>query len=143
MIVDVNVLLYAVDEGSPHHKVSRTWLEDALNGDVRVGFPWHCLVGFTRIATHSRVFASPMSAREAWGFVEDWLDQDMAWIPLPTDRHRRVLGRLVVEQHATGNLVSDAHLAALAIEHGVAICSFDTDFARFPEVTWINPGAGR
>jgi predicted nucleic acid-binding protein len=85
------------------------------------------------------VFAEPMSAREAWACIDDWLDQDMAWIPLPTDRHRRVLGRLVSEHHVTANLVPDAHLAALAIEHGVAICSFDTDMARFPEVTWINP----
>jgi predicted nucleic acid-binding protein len=82
-----------------------------------------------------------MTAREAWGYIEDWLEQDMAWIPLPTSRHRQTLGRLVAEQHVTGNLVPDAHLVSLAIEHGVAVCSFDTDIARFPDVTWINPAA--
>lgn len=139
MIVDVNVLLYAVDEGSPHHKVAHVWLEDAMNGDVRVGFPWHSLTGFLRIVTHPKIFAMPMTGREAWTYVDEWLDHDMAWIPLPTDRHRRVLSRLVDDHYATGNLIPDAHLAALAIEHGVAVCSFDTDFARFPEVDWINP----
>ncbi|TLG10295.1 type II toxin-antitoxin system VapC family toxin [Nocardia cyriacigeorgica] len=139
MIVDVNILLYAVDESSPHHDVAHAWLEDAMNGDVRVGFPWHSLVGFVRIATHPKIFTAPMTGREAWQFVDEWLDHDMAWVPLPTDRHRRVLGRLIDDHYATGNLVPDAHLAALAIEHGVAICSFDTDFARFPEVEWINP----
>lgn len=139
MIVDVNVLLYAVDESSPHHDVAHAWLEDAMNGDVRVGFPWHSLAGFVRTATHPKIFAAPMTGREAWQFVDEWLDHDMAWVPLPTDRHRRVLGRLIDDHYATGNLVPDAHLAALAIEHGVAICSFDTDFARFPEVEWINP----
>ncbi|TLF73614.1 type II toxin-antitoxin system VapC family toxin [Nocardia cyriacigeorgica] len=139
MIVDVNVLLYAVDESSPHHEVAHAWLQDAMNGDVRVGLPWHSLVGFVRISTHPKIFAAPMTGREAWQFVDEWLDHDMAWVPLPTDRHRRVLGRLIDDHYATGNLVPDAHLAALAIEHGVAICSFDTDFARFPEVEWINP----
>lgn len=139
MIVDVNVLLYAVDESSPHHEVAHTWLEDMMNGDVRVGFPWHSLIGFVRIVTHPKIFTAPMTGHEAWSYVDEWLDHDMAWIPLPTDRHRRVLGRLIDDRYATGNLVPDAHLAALAIEHGVAVCSFDTDFARFPEVDWINP----
>lgn len=139
MIVDVNVLLYAVDENSPHHRVAHSWLEDAMNGEGRVGLPWHSLIGFVRIVTHPKIFTQPMSGREAWSYVDEWLDQDMAWIPLPTDRHRRVLGRLIDDHYATGNLVPDTHLAALAIEHGVAVCSFDTDFARFPEIQWINP----
>lgn len=139
MIVDVNVLLYAVDESSPQHGHAHRWLEEAFNGDARVGLPWHSLIGFQRVATHPRIFREPMTADEAWGYVEDWLQQDLAWIPQPTDRHRRTLGKLMTGHQVTGNLVSDAHLVALAIEHGVAVCSFDADVARFPQVKWINP----
>lgn len=139
MIVDVNVLLYAIDEDSPHHEVARRWLESAFNGNSRVGLPWHTLCGFVRIATHPKILLNPMTGREAWRYVDEWLDEEMAWIPQPTERHRRVLGKLVDDHYATGNLVPDAHLAALAIEHGVAVCSFDTDFRRFPEITWIDP----
>ena len=85
MIIDVNVLLYAVEASSPHHQVAHTWFEEAMNGDVRAGFPWHSLVGFVRIATHPKIFTAPMTGREAWAYVDEWLDHDMAWIPLPTD----------------------------------------------------------
>lgn len=139
MIVDANVLLYAADSTSAFHKVSKTWLEDALNGPTRVGFPWISLTAFQRIATHPRVSASPLAPQEAWSFVTDWLEADQAWVPHPGDRHAEILGRFLRDGDLRGNLVTDAHLAALAIEHGVGICSFDSDFARFPEVAWANP----
>lgn len=141
MIVDANILLYAVDERSPFHDRARSWLEDALNGQRRVGIPWVSSTAFVRIVTHPRALDAPLSPAEAWQFVDDWLDAPATWIPQPGRAHREVLGRLVVDLDLRGNLVSDAALAALCIEHGVAIVSADSDFARFTEVEWINPVA--
>lgn len=140
MIVDANVLLYAVDEQSHFHTTARTWLEEALNGDERVGLPWASLMAFQRIITHPRVTATPLTAAQAWGFVTDWLDADQAWVPTPGRRHRDIVGRPLVDADLRGNLVTDAHLAALAIEHGTGICSFDSDYARFEGAHRITPG---
>ncbi|MGH8774465.1 MAG: type II toxin-antitoxin system VapC family toxin [Jiangellaceae bacterium] len=142
MIVDANTLLYAVDSSSPFHSPARRWLDDVLNGVSRVGFPWASLTAFLRISTHPRASAEPLTPTDAWGFVADWLDAEPAWIPEPTDRHAGVLRRLLVDGDLRGNLVTDAHLAALAIEHGVGVCSADSDFARFTDVEWVNPVAG-
>jgi toxin-antitoxin system PIN domain toxin len=141
LIVDANILLYAVDSSSPQHDRARSWLEDALNGHGRVGLPWPSLTAFLRISTHPRVSADPLSRKDAWGFVEDWLAAGPAWIPVPTDRHAEVLGRLLGDGDLRGNLVADADLAALAIEHGVGVCSADSDFARFTGLEWFNPVA--
>lgn len=138
MIVDASVLLYAVDARSPFHEPARSWLEHALSEPTRVGLPWASLLAFQRIATHPRASASPLSPREAWSFVADWLAADGAWVPTPGARHAEILAELVVAGDLRGNLVTDAHLAALAIEHGVGVCSADSDFARFP-VPWLNP----
>jgi len=139
LIVDANVLLYAVDEQSSFHASSRTWLNEAMNGDERVGLPWASLLAFQRIITHPRVTATPLDAADAWGYITDWLDADQAWVPVPGTRHRDILGRLLADGDLRGNLVPDAHLAALAIEHGTPICSYDSDFARFDGLTWLNP----
>jgi len=139
MLVDANILLYAVDESSVFHGRARRWLEDALNGSRRVGLPWQSLVAFVRISTNARAMAEPLSAAQAWALVDGWLDAPAAWIPQPTAGHREILRRLVTEFDLRGNLVSDAVLAALCIEHGVAMVSADSDFARFPEVAWVNP----
>jgi len=139
VIVDANILLYAVDRSSPFHAVARDWLEDALNGDQRVGLPWQSLTAFLRIVTHPRAALNPMTPVEAWSTVESWLEAEPAWIPLPTPRHANVLGNLVKTHHIRGNLVTDASLAALAIENGVKVCSADSDFGRFPEAEWFNP----
>lgn len=141
MIVDANILLYAVDSQSPFHHPARNWLEEALNGAVRVGLPWVSLTAFLRIGTHPRAARRPLVPREAWDQVSQWLAADPAWIPEPTPRHAEVLERLVVDGDLRGNLIPDAHLAALAIEHGVAVCSADSDFARFRQLEWINPVA--
>jgi uncharacterized protein len=141
LIVDANILLYAVDSSAPQHDRARGWLEEALNGYGRVGLPWPSLTAFLRIATHPRVSPDPLSRTEAWGFVDDWLSAGPAWIPVPTERHAEVLGRLLGDGDLRGNLVTDAHLAALAIEHGVGVCSADSDFARFTGVEWFNPVA--
>ena len=139
MIVDANILLYATDDTSEFHDPARTWLEDALNGAGRIGFPWPTLTAFLRISTHPRAARNPLSARQAWDVMTAWLEAGPAWIPQPGPRHADVFRKLTIDGGLPGNLVSDAHLAALAIEHGVGVCSADSDFARFPGLDWINP----
>ena len=139
MLIDANVLLFAVDAESPLHEPAADWLTAQLNGDRRVGLPWESLSAFLRIATHPRASAHPLDPTVAWTFVDDWLAAPVAWIPTPTERHAEILGRLIRTHRIAGNLVPDARLAALAIEHGLRICSTDTDFARFTEVPWHNP----
>jgi len=139
VIVDANILLYAADKSSDFHGPAKGWLEDALNGPARVGLPWPTLTAFLRISTHPRAARNPLTAREAWDFITDWLDAGPAWIPQPGPWHAEVLRRLTVDGSLHGNLVSDAHLAALALEHGVGVCSADSDFARFAGLDWANP----
>lgn len=142
MIVDANVLLFAEDRSSPHHPRAVEWLTDALNGAVRIGLPWPSLLAFVRIRTNPRAFEHPLPPDEAWTRVTAWLAAPAAWIPVPTERHADVLGRLITEHHLAASAIPDAHLAALAIEHGVGVCSADTDFARFTGLRWVNPLAG-
>lgn len=139
MLIDANLLLYAVDRRSVPHERAKDWLVEALNGDRRVGLPWQTIGAFLRIATHPRVTTRPLTGEQAWGHVRAWLDADPTWVPPATERTAEVYGRLVEAHRPTGNLVSDAQLAALAIEHGLTVLSADTDFARFPEVAWRNP----
>ena len=142
MVVDANVLLFAEDMTSPHHGACWEWLTSALNGPVRIGLPWPSLLAFVRIRTNPRAYASPLGVDAAWEHVRTWLGAPAAWVPSPTDRHADVLGELLHRYGCTAKAVPDAHLAALALEHGVGVCSADTDFARFHEVQWTNPLAG-
>ncbi|MGQ0616580.1 MAG: TA system VapC family ribonuclease toxin [Acidimicrobiia bacterium] len=139
MLVDANLLLYARNLDSDQHGRAREWLTSRLNGPARTGLPWSSLSAFVRIATNSRAFPQPLGPREAWAQVEEWLAAPAAWVPLPTDRHAEVFGRLVVEHRVSGPLVANAELAALAIEHGLTVASTDQDFARFQEVAWVDP----
>jgi hypothetical protein len=139
MLVDANILLYAVDTRSPFHERARAWLTGQLNGVRRVAFGWSSLVAFVRISTNPRAAAQPLTPGQAWQHVEEWLACDTAWIAHPTDHHAQVLGRLITAYELRGNLASDAAIAALAIEHGLTVCSADTDFARFEEVRWLDP----
>lgn len=139
MIVDANLLLFAVDSRSPDHAAAREWLESCLNGEVRLGLPWQTLGAFLRISTHPRIMTDPLTADEAQAYVEEWLDRPPAWVPPATERTAQVHAGLARRHRVTGNLVPDAQLAALALEHGVAVASADSDFARFPEVRWVNP----
>lgn len=143
MLVDANVLLFAEDDTSPHHQASLRWLTEALNGPVRIGLPWPSISAFVRIRTHPRAFEHPLKPDDAWDRVVAWLAAPAAWTPTPTDRHAEVLGGLVRRHQLVGNAVPDAHLAALAIEHGVGVCSADTDFARFTGLRWFNPLDGQ
>lgn len=139
MLVDANILIYAVDTTSLHHLKARVWLEAALNGEERIGIPWQSVWAFLRIGTNPRALDEPLLPAEAWSMVGSWLDAPAAWIPQAGARHREILGRLITELDLRGNLMSDAVLAALCLEHGLAMVSADSDFARFPQLRWINP----
>ncbi|HEX2391892.1 MAG TPA: type II toxin-antitoxin system VapC family toxin [Solirubrobacterales bacterium] len=136
---DINLLLYAVDETSPHHERARPWLEQILSGTEQVGFAWAVLLGFVRISTNPVAFARPLSPADAIDLVEEWLGQPVATILHPTHQHVLVLRRLLEPLGSAGNLTSDAHLAALAIEHGAQLLSRDTDFSRFEGLRWRDP----
>ncbi len=131
--------MYAHIQGFPQHEPALRWLDDQLNGNSRIGFPWPSLIAFIRLVTNPRVFERPERVEAAWRQVEAWLDCAPAWIPTPTERHREILGRLLADAPSGGNLVPDAHLAALALEHGLIVASTDGDFARFSSVRFQNP----
>lgn len=138
-LADVNLLLYAVDSSSPHHAAAREWLEEQLSGAETLAFPLAVLLAFVRLSTNGRVFAAPLDPREAFDLVEDWLAQPSAATILPGERHLALVRELLEPLGTAANLVADAHLAALAIEHGAELCSADTDFARFPRLRYTNP----
>ena len=142
ILVDVNILLYASDRASAQNVNARSWLDGQLGGASRVGLPWTTLLGFLRIATNPRAFAHALTMASAWEQVSAWLACDSVWVPQPTERHAEVLGSLLAQPGVHGNLVTDAHLAALAIEHGLTCCSTDGDFSRFPGLKWENPLGG-
>ncbi|MGZ4389958.1 MAG: TA system VapC family ribonuclease toxin [Gaiellaceae bacterium] len=138
-LVDANVLLYAVNPAAEQHPRARQWLQTALNGDERVGLAWTVLLAFLRLATHTGVFPRPLALDEAVAVVELWLEQPPAVVVEPAARHLSLLHGLLEVSGVAGNLVNDAHLAALAVEHGAAIVSFDRDFGRFEGVRLVIP----
>lgn len=139
ILVDANLLVYAANHSAPEHERARAWLDDRLNGAARVGMPWPSLLAFVRLVTNPTILRRPASMTAAWEQVEQWLSCDVVWTPEPSSLHAGILGRLMTRPSMTSRLVPDAHLAALAIEHGLTLCSTDGDFARFPDLTWENP----
>ena len=139
MLIDANILLYAYIQSFDQHEAAHAWLDDQLNGSARIGLPWESLLAFVRLATNPRLFVPAVRTATAWQQVLNWLACDTTWIPLPTERHSDRVGELLALPGVQGKLVPDAHLAALAIEHGLTLCSSDGDFARFPGLKWINP----
>lgn len=140
MIVDANVLLYAVDAASSHHERSRKWLDTSLGGAEAVGLAWVALLAFIRIGTNPSILPTPMTTDEATVQVETWLSAPAAVVTHPTARHPGLLRGLLRDTGTGGNLTTDAHLAALAVEHGAEVVSYDRDFARFPGVGHRLPG---
>lgn len=139
ILVDANLLIYAHVSAFPQHERARDWLDARLNGAAPVGLPWESLLAFLRITTNPRVFERPEPVASAWRQVRAWLAGERTWIPLPTERHREILDDLLAVPGVQANLVPDAHLAALAIEHGLILCTTDGDFARFPGLRRENP----
>jgi toxin-antitoxin system PIN domain toxin len=140
VIVDANVLLYAVNRASVHHDRSRMWLDAALQGAEAVGLSWIVLLAFIRVGTNASILPTPMTPDEATEQVEVWLGAPAAVVAQPTARHASLLRGLLRDTGTAGNLTTDAHLAALALEHGADIVSYDRDFARFPGVKHRLPG---
>jgi hypothetical protein len=138
-IPDVNLLLYAYDSQSARHAPARDWLEQTLSGTETVGMAWVVLLAFIRLGTRAVVVESPLDVGAAIELVESWLDQPCVTIVNPTARHASVLRDLLIPLGTAGNLTTDAHLAALAIEHGATLCSSDTDFGRFAGLHWQDP----
>ncbi|TMK25411.1 MAG: type II toxin-antitoxin system VapC family toxin [Actinobacteria bacterium] len=136
---DVNLLIYAADEGAIQHAPALAWVEDTLSGTETVAFAWSVLMAFVRLITNPRILRNPWHAGRALEVIDGWLAQPPVTVVHPTDRHVAVLRDLLVALGTAGNLTSDAHLAALAIEHGATLCSCDVDFSRFPGLRWIDP----
>lgn len=138
-LVDANVLIYAVNEDAPRHSVSRDWLDRALSGEATVAFAWVALLAFLRLTTSRRLFPVPLTPRDAMRQAEEWLAQPSAVVVEPTLRHLPLVRDLLDQVGTGGNLVNDAHLAALAIEHRCEVVSFDKGFLRFDGVTLETP----
>lgn len=138
-LLDVNLLLYAVNSDSPKHGAARGWIEDVFSGEERVALSWPVLLGFLRLTTSPRVLQRPLLVDDALAIIDGWLALPSALVLLPGQEHWHILRSLLAETGSGGNLTTDAHLAALAIEHGAELCSTDSDFARFPKLRWLNP----
>jgi hypothetical protein len=139
ILVDANLLVYAHVRSFEVHARARSWLDEQLSSQLRVGLPWPSLLSFLRLVTNPRVFKRPIRMPEAWQQVRAWLACESTWIPLPGDRHDEILGALLATPGVQANLVPDAHLAALAIEHGLTVCSADGAFGQFSGLRWENP----
>jgi uncharacterized protein len=138
ILVDANLLVYAVVPAFAGHERARPWLEEQLSSGQRTGLPWSSLLAFVRLVSNPRVVSRPIGVSGAWAVVREWLDLPGVWVPVPTEQHATVLEPLLTAV-TRSDLVPDAHLAALAIEHGLTLYSNDGDFARFSGLSWRNP----
>jgi toxin-antitoxin system PIN domain toxin len=136
-LLDVNLLVYATNKRLPENPLVAAWFDDLMNSGERVAIPWHSLTGFLRVATRSSGH-HPLAMRDALEFFEDWLEWDTVWVPTPTEEHPKILARLLTERPQS-RLVPDAHLAALAIEYNLTLCSTDSDFRVFNGLKFLNP----
>lgn len=139
ILVDANLLIYAINSDSPNHGAARRWLEEILSGSTRVGFAWIVIMAFLRITTRPGILQKPLSPEDALSYVDSWLEQPFAELIGPGKNHWPVFRNLILAAGTAGNLTSDAHLAALAIEHGGVVYSTDNDFKRFPNIVQVNP----
>ena len=146
ILIDVNLLVYAVFADSPRHEAAREWLDATLSHTEPVALPWAVLAvlaGFVRVSTNSRAMTHPLTVGEAIAYLDEWLALPVVQVIGPTKRHQEEFARMLRAAQATGNLVSDAHLAALTVEHGCSLASTDDDFRKFPALNWFNPLASR
>ncbi len=139
LLPDVNVLVHAYNPRSPKHAEASEWWASTLSGERPIGLPWATVLGFIRIGTNRRILANPLPVQDAVRRVKSWLSRPRVQLLQPTDRHAEILFGLLEHLGTAGNLTTDAHLAALAIEYQAELVSTDTDFARFPGLRWFNP----
>jgi toxin-antitoxin system PIN domain toxin len=139
ILIDANILIYAFDAASPQHAAANRWIEERLNATIHVGMPWPSLLAFLRIVTNPRIMQRPATMAVARAQVRAWLACPIVWIPAPGESHGEILDGLLATHSVHGNLVMDAHIAALAIEHGLEVHSTDADFAKFANLRWVNP----
>lgn len=142
ILVDANVLIYAYHPRGERHDVCRRWVETAFSGLTPVGLPWLSIWAFLRIVTNPRAFEQPLEMREARDIVQSWLDVPVVRVLEPGEHHWAILSQLVTDAQVRGPLVTDATLAALALEHGARVCTLDRGFLRFPGLTVIDPSSG-
>lgn len=138
-LIDVNVLLYAYDEGSAHHPACRVWLTTAFNAEETLALPWQTLLAFVRISTNARAVRRPLSGPEACGIVSSWIERPNVAVIGAGARFWEIFQAQVAEARVAGPLVTDAALVALALEHGATLCSTDRDFRRFKGLELLDP----
>lgn len=138
-VLDLNILLYAINRDSPRHADAKAWLERVISGEETVAIPWVVVLGFLRLSTSRQIFARPISTAEACTVVDGWFAQEAVVALSPGEEHWAIFKSLALGAGTAGNLTTDAHLATLAIENGAELCSTDADFARFPHLRWLNP----
>ena len=139
ILVDTNLLIYAYAKDLPQHEAALEWLDQQLNEAPRIGLPWASLLAFVRLVSNPRIFKNPVSLPVAWQQVETWLSAPSVWIPAPTARHAAILGELLSTEGLKANDVPDVHLAALAIEHDLLLCTSDGGYDRFADLKWQKP----
>ena len=139
ILIDANLLIYAINQDAVHHTSARRWLEQTLSSTQAVGLAWIVLLAFLRITTHPKIMARPLSSEQALAYVDSWLQQPFVYPVAPGNKHWLILRDLLHTAGTAGNLTSDAHLAALALEYGYAVYSADNDFKRFAGLQHINP----
>ena len=139
ILIDANILIYAVNKDAPQHARAKSWLEKALSGTEIIGIPWAVLLAFLRLTTRPGLFRDPLRIGTAFDLIDFWLEQTSVSIIHPGPRHGAIMRELLEPLGTGGNLTSDAHLAALALEHRAELCSSDQDFQRFPGLKWRNP----
>lgn len=139
ILVDANLLIYAVNQDLPQHKQARAWWEQMLSGTARVGIPWVSIMAFLRICTNPRIFSPPLPPEAAIAYIDEWLDQPPVQLVAPGTGHWAILRNLLLQTGMAANLTTDAHIAALALEQGYSVYSADNDFRRFPGLKHINP----
>lgn len=142
ILIDANLLIYAIDRDGPQHDAARRWLERTLSGVRPVGLPWVVILAFVRITTRPGIMRRPLPLAHALAYVQSWLEQPCVETVAPGEHHWSILRRLLEATGTAGNLTSDAHIAALALERGACVCSTDHDFARFAGLTHVNPLVG-
>ena len=139
ILIDANLLIYAIDSDAPQHRAARRWLERTLSATAPVGLPWIAILAFIRITTRAGIMRRPLTPAAALAFVDSWLEQPCVEAVAPGEHHWPILRRLLEATGAAGNLTADAHIAAIALDRGAAVSSCDRDFARFPGLRHVDP----